>query len=267
MDNGKIIGYLGPKGTFTHEAAIEYFDSENNFVACNKIADVFHNVNDNLFDFGVVPIENSVGGTITETIDQFFKTQTRIYDQINISIRQALMKSIKTSSFNRIYAHDQSFRQCSLYLNRKYPTVELIETTSNAKAALLSSETENSASIGPEICAKEYNLEIMECPINDRNDNETKFFIITKIPQNELKSRGMVVFSLPNKAGALHRIIKIFNSSRVNMTKIESRPSMIKKWEYFFIVEYEIKNIKCKHEEFIKKIQHKSEFFKFLGSY
>ncbi len=263
----KIIGYLGPRGTFTHEAAIEYFDENNKFIACDKIADVFHNVNDNLFDFGVVPVENSVGGTITETIDQFFKTQTRVYDQTSISIKQALMSSKTDSTIEKIYAHDQSFRQCSIFIRENYPNAELIEATSNAKAAISASSDPNSASIGPEICAKEYNLNILKCPINDRNDNETKFFIISKSIQGELKDRGMMVFSLPNKSGALFRIIKIFNNRKINMTKIESRPSMIKKWEYFFIVEYELKNIKDRHDRLIKEVQHKTEFFKFIGSY
>jgi chorismate mutase/prephenate dehydratase len=266
--NNKNIAYLGPKATFTHEASLKYFNNDNNnFMPVNKIEDVFRKVIDNEADFGVVPAENSVAGTIVDTIDLFIKTELKIFDQVTIEIRQNLISNTAKDKIKRIYSHPNSFLQCSKYIFENFRNVEFIETTSNSKAALLAKNDIESASIGPALCASEYGLKLLEENINDFEHNETKFFIISKAEPETLKEKSMIIFSVPNKPGGLFKILKIFKRNKVNMTRIESRPSKIKKWDYVFIIEFDNPKTNLKLNKLIDQLKNACVFFNYLGSY
>ncbi len=266
MENRKIA-YLGPKATFTEEASLKYFHENNNFIPVIRIDDVFRKVINGEADFGVVPVENSIAGTITDTMDLFVTTDLKIYDQVTIEIRQTLLSKYKREKIKKIFSHPNSFYQCSKYIFDNFPKVEYIETTSNAKAAVLALEEPNSASIGPLLCAKEYGLNVLEENINDFKHNETRFFIISKEPQDKIKKRSMIIFSVPNKPGSLYHALKYFKKHKVNMTKIESRPSKLRKWVYVFIVEYENGSDPKRVNKLITKMKKLCEFFNYLGSY
>jgi len=266
MEN-KNIAYFGPKATFTHEAALKYFHKNNNLIPVDRIEDVFRKVINNDADFGVVPAENSIAGTIVDTIDLFVQTQLKIYDQISIEIIQNLLSKTTKEKIKKIYSHAHSLHQCSKYLLDNFPNIEYIESTSNSKAAIQSSKDPDSASIGPLLCAAEYGLDIIEKNINDFKHNETKFFIISKNPVETLKKKSMIIFSVPNSPGSLFHVLKIFKKNKINMTRIESRPSKLKKWDYVFIIEYENSAIKSHNEKLLNQMQKNCEYFNYLGSY
>lgn len=266
MEN-KNIAYLGPKASFTNEACLKYFKKNNNFMPLTRSDDVFRKVITGEADFGVVPVENSIAGTVTDTIDLFVTTNVKIYDQVSVEISQTLLSKTNKDKLKRIYSHPHSFYQCSKYLFDNFPKVEYIETTSNSKAALLAAEDKEAASIGPRLCAAEYDLNILEENINDFKHNETKFFIVAKNPQDIFKEKSMIIFSAPDRPGSLYHVLRAFKATKINMTKIESRPSKLKKWDYVFVVEYENNGDSNKVKKLLHKIEKMCDYFNYLGSY
>lgn len=266
MEN-KNIAYFGPRATFTHEAALKYFDKSNRFIDVERIYEVFRKVINGEADFGVVPAENSSAGTVVDTLDLFMKTDLKIYDQTTLVIKQNLLSIGSKEKIRKIYTHAQSFNQCSEYIFDNFPKAELIEATSNAKAALMAKEDSESAAIGSILLSSEYGLNVIEEGINDFKHNETKFFVISKDMQPGLKDYSMIIFSVPDKPGSLFSILKVFKNCKMNMTRIESRPSRIKKWDYVFIIEYETQRNEAKNAKLLEKIKKLCIYFNYLGSY
>jgi len=265
--NDKKIGFLGPKASFTYEASIKYFGENNSFIPFEKISDIFAEVKNGNADFGVVPAENSTGGSIVDTLDCFINTNLKVYDQITLKIIQNLISNSKKAEIVKIYSHPQSFLQCTNYIKTNFNKAECIETPSNTKAAIFAKNEKGSASIGPFMCAKEYGLNIIEEDISDSKNNETKFFIINNDINPKLKLKSLVLISVPNKAGSLLEILKVFKKEKINMTRIESRPSKIKNWEYVFIIEYENSAFEKKNHSLLKKLKKRCEFFDYLGTF
>ncbi|HPO49395.1 MAG TPA: prephenate dehydratase [Spirochaetota bacterium] len=263
----KKVAYLGPEASFTHEASIKYFGRGSLFVSVDRISEVFLKIFNGEVEYGVVPCENSVGGTIQDTLDLFIKSDIKVYDQITLEINQNLMARDKKEEVKRIYSHPQSLMQCSGFINKNFNKVEIVETLSNSKAALTARDERNSAAIGPALCAEVYSLEILEENIQDSKNNETKFFIISKNFQSELKSKSLILFSVKNKPGSLFDILKILKKNSINMTKIESRPSKTKNWDYVFIIEYENRLDKKLNERLLKKLEKRCDYLDYLGSY
>ncbi len=266
MNNSKIA-YLGPEGTFTHQAALLFFGNDNKFIPVSRIKDVFSAIYSGQANYGVVPAENSTGGVIADTMDLFINTRLKVYDEIKISITQNLLSNIDKSEIKRIYSHPQSFAQCSGYLSSYFPDVELVETNSNTEAAIMATKDKNGASIGPEMGAEMYSLQVLEKGINDNKDNTTRFFIVSNICRSELRTKSVILFSVPNKFGALYYILKIFKDNTCNMTQIASRPAKTKNWDYVFIVEFENLTNQKKNKKMIEKLKRNTDFFDYLGTY
>ncbi len=266
MEN-KNIAYLGPKASFCHEAALKYFGNTNNFISSDKIEDIFRKVIHGDAEYGVVPAENSIGGIIPDTLDLFIQTDLKIYDEIAIEIKQNLLSKTTRENIRRIYTHQQSFYQCTRYIFENFPKAEFVESNSNSKAAIQASNDPESASIGPKLCAVEYGLNILEENISDYKHNETKFYVISKNTQGIFKKKSLVIFSVPNKSGSLFDVLKVIKKNRINMTRIESRPSKIKKWEYIFIVEFENSGDEGKNNKLLDKLEKICKYFDYLGSY
>lgn len=133
----KKIAYLGPEASFTHEASIKYFGKESIFISVDRISEVFLKIFNGEVEYGVVPCENSVGGTIQDTLDLFIKSDIKVYDQITLEINQNLMARNKKEEIKRIYSHPQSLMQCSGFINKNFNKAEIVETLSNSKAALI----------------------------------------------------------------------------------------------------------------------------------
>jgi chorismate mutase / prephenate dehydratase len=263
----KKIAFLGPKVSFTYEASLKYFGEKNDFVALDKISDIFSQVKNDIVDFGVVPAENSTGGSIVDTLDCFIDTNLKVYDQITLEIVQNLMSISKKEEIKRIYSHPQSFLQCANYLKINFKNAEYIETLSNTKAAILAKKEPFSAAIGPLLCAKEYELNVLEENINDSKKNQTRFFIINKEINDVKRKKSLILISVPNKSGSLFNILKNFKNYKINMTRIESRPSKVKNWEYFFIIEYENSSNERNDQKFVSKLKSKCDYYVYLGTY
>ena len=268
LEKSMTIAYLGPEATFTHQAAIKRFGSSLHYAALKTISDVFSEVSKNRADYGVVPVENSTEGVVTHTLDMFVDSDLKIVAQIVLPVQQCLMGNLKREQIKKLFTHPQSLAQCRGWIQRKLPHVELIETSSNARSAELAAAEKHSAAIGGSLAAEHYGLRILETDIQDNAVNVTRFLVLGRQCSPPTgHDRTSIMFSIAHQVGALHRALGAFRKFKLNMTKIESRPSKRKAWEYFFFVDCDGHAEDRKVARAITELGTQCSFVKVLGSY
>ena len=268
LEKSMIVAYLGPEATFTHQAAIRRFGSSLHYSAQKTIADVFNEVSKNRADYGVVPVENSTEGVITHTLDMFVDSDLKIVSQIVLPIQHCLVGNIKRSQIKKLFGHPQTLAQCRGWLQNHLPHVEIIETSSNARSAELARAGKGTAAIAGTLAAERYGLGILEADIQDNATNATRFFVLgRKCSPPTGRDRTSIMFSIQDKVGALHAALAPFRRYRLNMTKIESRPSKRKVWEYFFFVDCDGHAVDRKVSKAIALLEEHCSYVKVLGSY
>ena len=268
LEKSMIIAYLGPEATFTHQAAIQRFGSSLHYSAQKTIADVFNEVSKNRADYGVVPVENSTEGVITHTLDMFVDSDLKIVSQIVLPIQHCLVGNIKRSQIKKLFGHPQTLGQCRGWVQSHLPHVEIIETSSNARSAELARAEKNAAAIAGTLAAECYGLSILESDIQDNAANATRFLVLgRKCSPPTGRDRTSIMFGIQDKVGALHAALAPFRRYRLNMTKIESRPSKRKVWEYFFFVDCDGHALDRKVSKAIALLEEHCSFVKVLGSY
>lgn len=268
IEKSMTIAYLGPEATFTHEAAIQRFGASLRYSAQRTIADVFSEVARGRADYGVVPIENSTEGAVTHTLDRFVESELQIVAQIVRPIQQCLQAMIPRKPIQRLYVHPQTLAQCRNWISRNLPEAELIETSSNARSAELASGDAKAGAIGGLLAAKKYGLKVLERDVQDSSSNATRFLVLgRKCSPPTGKDRTSLMFSTVDRVGALHDALEAFRRNGINMTKIESRPSKRKAWEYYFFVDVDghIEDRKVAHS--VELLAKHCTFVKVLGSY
>jgi len=264
------IAYLGPRGTYTHQAAESRFGAISEYMPMNTITSVFKTVALGSAKYGVVPIENNINGVVGETLDNLASMPLKIVAEIIIPIHHSFASlSDKSSDITKIYSKDIAFNQCKNFLSDyNLENAEQIPVESTAKAAMLAAKDSKSAAICPHIAAKLSGVPILYENIEDTEDNKTRFFIISDFTnQKSLNDKTSIVAKIKNsdKAGALFGFLKEFDELKINMTKIESRPELIAKdFSFWFFIEFE------GHidDENIKELfRRRNEEIKWLGSY
>jgi chorismate mutase/prephenate dehydratase len=234
------IAYLGPEATFTHLAARARFGGSVNYEACETIGDVFDAVQNGKADYGVVPIENSIEGAVTHTLDQCAGTPLRICAEIYLPISHCLLSNGPRDKIKKIYSKLEVFGQCRHWLHTHMPGVELVSVSSTARAAEMASNEKGSGALASQLAAEMYGLEILEQDVQDHGGNTTRFLVLGKsYGEPTGTDKTSVFFAVKHKAGALHEALGAFRKYDINMTKIESRPSKAKAWEYYFFVDFE----------------------------
>ncbi|MCX7766204.1 MAG: prephenate dehydratase [Candidatus Sumerlaeia bacterium] len=262
------IGYLGPEATFTHLAAVNEFGSACELVSYNNIYDIFVAVDNDWVNFGVVPIENSTGGIVHDTLDRFFEFNVKIASEIVLYIRHNLLSKYPLKKIKKVYSVSQALRQCSIWLRENLPNAELKETSTTTQGIILAKQTPNAGAIGSELASRIYGLKIVAQSIEDNKENYTRFLVLGKIdPPPSGKDKTSLMFSTLNKPGALYHALKPFAEAGINLSKIESRPTRRRPWEYVFFVDLDghIKDEKVKRT--LKKVEKQVTFLKLLGSY
>jgi chorismate mutase / prephenate dehydratase len=268
LEKTMTIAYFGPEATFTHQAALKKFGGSLNYSAQKTIADVFAEVARHRADYGVVPVENSTEGVVTHTLDMFVDSDLKVVAQIVMRVQQCLMSKGSRRDIQKLFVHPQSLAQCRAWIQNHLPHVEIIETSSNARSAEMAAKTRKSAALGGALAAQRYGLDVLEADIQDNATNTTRFLVLGRQCSPPTgKDRTSLMFSIPHQVGALHTSLGIFRRYRLNMTKIESRPSKRKAWEYFFFVDcdghFEDKRV----AKAIAELQNHCTFVKVLGSY
>jgi len=262
------IAFLGPEATFTHQAAIRRFGSSLIYSPQKTIADVFSEVSRNHTEYGVVPVENSTEGVVTHTLDMFTDSDLKIVAQVLLPIQHYLIGKSRLKSIKKIYSHPQAFAQCRGWLRENLPQAEYIESSSTTRAAELAAKDKTAAAIASELAAGRCKLRVLEPGIQDSSTNTTRFLVLgRKCSPSTGNDRTSVMFSTTDKIGALHQALSAFRNHKLNMTKIESRPSRRKAWEYFFYVDIEGHAEDPKVAKAIKKLSDQCSFVKVLGSY
>jgi chorismate mutase/prephenate dehydratase len=268
LEKTMIIAYFGPEATFTHQAAIQKFGASLNYAAQKTIGDVFTEVAKKSADYGVVPVENSTEGVVTHTLDMFVDSDLKIVSQVLLKIKQCLMSNSPRAKIKKLYVHPQSLAQCRGWLAKNLPRVEIVETSSNARSAELAAKEKFSAALGGVLAAEKYGLKILAQDIQDNSVNVTRFIVLGRQcspPTGD--DRTSLMLSVADKSGALHEAIAAFRKFKINMTKIESRPSKRKAWEYFFFIDCAGHYQDVKVAKAIQQLGKHCNFVKILGSY
>ena len=266
------VTYLGPEGTFSQQAVLKHFGHSVRALPVPTIAEVFEEVQAGHADFGVVPIENSTEGTVNNTLDMFLNSPLKICGEVELRIHQHLMGHMRgLEGVLRVCSHQQSLAQCRHWLHEHLPNVERIPVNSNAEAARRARDEAGTAAIAGETAAQVYELNIICREIEDRPDNTTRFFVLGRklFGPSGGKDRTTLMMSAGDtqSPGALYRLLEPLARHRISMTRIESRPSHKRKWDYLFFVDVEghaeTEPLKTALDE-LKKV---SSLVRVLGSY
>jgi chorismate mutase/prephenate dehydratase len=252
------IGFLGPEGTFTQTAVHKHFGHSVRALPFHTIDETFQEVECGAADFGVVPIENSTEGSVNNTLDMFLTSPLKIAGEIELKIEQHLMGTQKgLDKIERICAHEQSLAQCRGWIRENLPHVELIGMSSNAAGARRARDEDGTAAIGPEVAADVYELQILVNNIEDRPDNATRFLVV---------GRELLAPSGDDKTTILI-LLQPLAAHGVSMTRIESRPSRRKKWDYVFFIDVEGHAAEPPVADALAELEKSASLFKVLGAY
>lgn len=269
LEEVQKIAYLGPQGTFTNLAGVKHFGLSAKLIPSGSIPEVFEDVEKKRCDYGIIPIENSLEGVVNHTLDMFMNSNLKICGEVFLEVNHHLMnKTGKLEDVKRIYSHPHAIAQCRKWISKNTSGIHIVEVESTAKAAEIASKDETAGAIASEMSELVYGLKTVHKNIEDFTNNYTRFLIIGDFePEITGKDKTSIVFSVTHKAGSLFDALKSFAENEINMTKIESRPSKLKAWEYVFYVDidghYKDPKIKVAIDRFSENVS----FFKILGSY
>lgn len=264
------VAYLGPEGTFTQAAALKHFGHSSISIPQATIDQVFREVEAGACHYGVVPVENSTEGIVTHTLDSFINSGLRIAGEVELRIHHNLMIGPNTQEGNitRIYSHAQSLAQCRHWLDANYPSVEKVPVSSNAEAARRVKTEWNSAAIAGEIASDLYDLKIIAPNIEDHPDNTTRFLIIGDCEVGPSgNDKTSIMLSVRNRPGALFNLLEPFRNASIDMTRLESRPSLSEKWNYVFFVDFHGHITESRVQDVFRQVEKLGAAVKVLGSY
>ncbi|MFI5303395.1 MAG: prephenate dehydratase [Nitrospiria bacterium] len=263
------VAYLGPKATFSHLACLQKYGNSAHLIPVSQIKDVFQEVEQGSVEYGVVPIENSTDGTVTRTLDSFVDSNLRITGEIYLEVHNYLIsESSVIENLKKVYSHPQPIMQCQRWIEKHLSHVQIVEVESTAKAAELCLNNPAAAAIASELAAKLYGLNILAKRIEDNVHNTTRFLMVSRKPIHRTgRDKTSILFSIKDRIGALSQILQPFADAKINLTKIESRPSKKKPWEYFFFLDLEGHEEDSRVQKALEKLKDYCLFFKVLGSY
>ncbi|MEJ6022608.1 prephenate dehydratase [Ramlibacter sp. PS4R-6] len=267
------VSYLGPAGTFSEQAAVQFFGSSIEHVPCVSFDEVFHAAEAGTSDFGVVPVENSSEGVVTRSLDLLLQSPLHIVGEISLLIRHHLLRqSPSVEGIQVVLAHPQALAQCQGWLNKHLPKAERRAVASNAEGARLAATNPAWAGIASERAGSEFGLHIAAQAIQDDAFNRTRFAVIClpqvlDAPQASGKDCVSLVISVPNKPGAVHDLLVPLKKHGVSMTRFESRPARSGQWEYYFYIDLDGHPSQPNMAQALKELRALCAFYKLLGTY
>lgn len=263
------VAYLGPAGTFTQAAALKHFGDGVELTALATIAEVFREVEADGADYGVVPVENSTEGVINHTLDMFLRSPLSISGDVELPIHHQLMgKQNDIAEIKKVITHQQSLAQCREWLDANLPQAERIAVSSNAEAARIVADDLQSAAIASDAVSGMYGLEVLARNIEDDPNNTTRFLIVGKqTVERTGQDKTSLMISAHNQAGMLYKLLEPLARHGVSMTRIESRPSRLSKWDYVFFVDLEGHISDDNITAALKELEESTVQVKVLGSY
>jgi chorismate mutase/prephenate dehydratase len=268
------VAYLGPEASNTHAAALKKFGASVDYQALGAIADIFTAVEKGEADLAVIPIENSTEGSVRETLDSFVESDLKVVAQIHLEITYALISRFPLEEITRVLSKDQALAQCRQWLRRHLPHAALVEAPSTSRAVQLAREEAGSAAVANELAADHYGVPVVARNIQDRADNATRFFVLSRKPAGPVgggKDTTSFLISLGEEAGAhsgaLLRMLMPLAERGINLSKVESRPSKRRPWDYYFFIDVTGHYDDPPVREAVAELRKFCPLVKWLGSY
>lgn len=264
------VAYLGPEGTYSHSVVRERFGEQVQALACASIEDVFESVRQRRADFGVVPVENSTEGAVNSTLDRLMVAGPRVCGEVELRVHHCLMGRMrKTGRIERVCAHPQALAQCRRWLDLHLPDAQRVPVSSNAEGARRARDEPGTAAIAGMVAAGVYGLGVLAENIEDHAHNTTRFLVLghrRPAPTGDDKT-SILVSGHRARAGSLFRLLEPLARYKVNMTRIESRPSRRHKWDYVFFIDLEGHEKDPPVAKALAALQRRSSLYRVLGSY
>lgn len=233
------IGYLGPKGSFSHTASTLKFGQSVEYEPLADIVSVFDEVSKGHCDLGMVPIENTAGGGVIETLDALIDSDVKVCNEVLMAIHHNLLANCPLEEIVKIYSKPEVFAQCRNWLSATFKETQTVPVASTAKAAQMAVGESGAAAIGSTIAAELYGLKVVCGNVEDIANNVTRFLVISREDAKRTgEDKTAILFSTAHKAGALADVLDVFKQYGINLTNIESRPSRKREWEYYFFMDF-----------------------------
>lgn len=265
------VAYFGPEASYTHAAALDSFGRNAEFAPVRTISDVFSEVDKGRADFGVVPIENSTGGGVYHTLDMFVDSSLLIYAELELPIHHYVLggKSVKSlEKVKTLFSHYQALAQCRQWVDTRLPHARIVESTSTAEAARMAAQTPGAVAIASQLAGERYGLKVLAERIEDVAENYTRFLVIGSVqPKPTGADKTSIMFSIKDRPGALYDILVPFKKFGLNLTKIESRPTRRRAWEYLFFIDFLGHRSEARVQKALALLEKSCLVLKVLGSY
>ena len=264
------VAFQGERGAYSESAVYTFFGDETEVKPCRDLTEVFESVNKQEVPVGVVPVENSLEGSVNQTYDLFLTHNLKVSGEIIIRISHCLIANPTTSleAVKTVYSHPQALAQCRSFLERLGSDLIPTYDTAGSVKMLQEKGLKNAAAVASEKAAEIYGMKILAREIEDTPTNYTRFFVISKEDSPRTgKDKTSIIFAAKHKPGALYHALEEFEKRNINLTKIESRPTKQKPWEYNFYLDFEGHRTEKNCAQALKALQEKAAFLKILGSY
>jgi len=273
LEAAQRVAYLGPAGTFSEEAALQFFGSSIERIPCNSLDEVFRATAAGSAEFGVVPVENSTEGVISRSLDLFLTSPLHVVGETSLLVRHNLLRlSDSLEGITAVYAHPQALAQCQNWLNTHLPHAERHAAASNAEGARLATTNPAWAGIASERAGAEFGLHVVSHAIQDDAFNRTRFVVVClphTLPAPPASGNDCIslIVSVPNRPGAVHDLLVPLKNHGVSMTRFESRPARSGQWEYYFYIDIQGHPSQPHVAAALKELQSLCAFYKVLGNY
>ncbi len=263
------VAHLGPAATYTHLAAMRHFGDGAEYVPVRGIPQVFVEVECGRADVGVVPVENSTEGAVNYTLDRLIDTELLIGGEISLEVHHCLLSHARElGEVKRVFGHPQALAQCREWLAQHVPDAEAVELASNTAGVEHAALDQTTAAVAGELASRVYGVPILRERIEDYAHNVTRFLVIGREPAGPTgRDKTSVLLSIRDEVGTLHRILEPFATAGCNLTKIESRPTRRRPWEYVFFVDFDGHQADPVTQGALAAVRDRCLFVKVLGSY
>src|SRR5262245_5599205 len=269
LEGPLVVAYLGPRATFTHQAALQRFGSGADYRPVRTIVDVFEEVERGSAHYGVVPVENTTEGAVNVTLDRLAESSAMICGELALDIAQYLLSHAgELGEIKRVLSHPQGLAQCRVWLNQHLPDGPRGEVSSTAGAAEIAAGDRSAAAIASELAGRLYGVPVLRARIEDNRQNSTRFLVIGTQPAGPTgRDKTSILFAMRNEPGTLHGILEPLARLGINLTKIESRPAKRRPWEYVIFVDLEGHRDAAPVAQALEEIGERTLFLRVLGSY
>ena len=264
----KKVSFQGEHGAYSESAARRFFDESIDSIPQNTFEDVLKTTEDCKSDYSILPVENSIEGTVGQSIDAITDTKLHSVGEIYLKVEHCLIGTGDLENIKTVYSHPQALGQCRNFLqNSSYKTVPTYDTAGSVKI-VKDMNDKNVACIASKNAAAIYNMPIIKENIENNSNNYTRFLILSKEKTHETDNdKTSIIFSIKHEPGTLYEIIRIFYENKINLTKIESRPKIGKTWEYNFYVDFIGHELNEDITKVLSEIKNCTSFLRVIGSY